>query len=118
MKEKNGVVVIINEQHKILEDQKNLIDTYDIFKGWEFLKVPSEGWTIDQMEDLIFGSLINKVAVIFISPIPAMIKMMTQNRAEDKNFPIIRVFHNDNREKKEISGKVIMTVAKTGWILV
>jgi uncharacterized protein (DUF111 family) len=47
--------------------------------------------------------------VIFVSPIPALMKLMRH----------WKVFHNDNREKKELpNGKIIMTVAKKGWVLV
>jgi len=31
----------------------------------------------------------------------------------------VHIFHNDNREKKELpNGKIIHTVAQKGWVLV
>lgn len=52
--------------------------------------------------------------VIFVSPIPYLIKFLAGSTGTD-----VYVFHNDNREKKELpDGRIIQTVAKTGWQLV
>ena len=70
----------------------------------------------------------NTDIVIFASPVPYMLMRLSDLAAQcidpntgTKAYALERVyvFHNDNREKKELpNGKIIQTVASTGWILV
>lgn len=119
-------VVIINEQHTLLEDQiDKLIERYP--HGWEFLKVPAEGWDREKM-DLIMESLTGMV--VFVSPIPYMINKLAYDlgcahggheanyRTSRYNITEVMVMCNDKREKKELpNGKTISITAKTGWYL-
>jgi hypothetical protein len=53
-------------------------------------------------------------AIVFASPIPALIKKAT---LEFGGW--VKIFHNDHREKKELpNGRIIMVVAQEGWELV
>ena len=102
--------VIINEQHTIKPEQQQIIEKE--FAEIEYVKVPSEGWTLSEMRDVF--QEIKMGTIVFISPIPAMMKMCSGI----SNLPWF-VFHNDNREKKEIpSGKIISVVADAGWKLI
>ena len=106
-------IVIMNEKHNILPEQAEILDSR--FKRWETLKVPSTGWTLEEIKKIIETYVPSRahVNVIFVSPIPAMIKMLSRVRKT------VYVFHNDHREKVELpNGKIIQKVAKTGWVLV
>jgi hypothetical protein len=105
-------IVVINEQHNLMEDQVRILN--EEFDEYELLKVPAVGWTLPEINQ-VADDLAGKTAVI-VSPVPALIKLLAMQADEDEN---IFVFHNDNREKKELpSGKIVMTVAAEGWVLV
>ena len=99
--------VIINEQHSLMDTQKEILP-----EGYKEIKIPAKGMTLDEMKDFVSYWGVDSIP-IFISPIPALMALMANNGI------YFMVFHNDNREKKELpNGKVIMTVAKEGWVLV
>ena len=135
----SGGVVFLNEQHTILPNQKKVLE--DRFgDNYEILIVPKEGWTIEEMKELVYrlSSVINGDEVlhgvewVFISPIPYLIKALTEivtfavDNFSGTSFgnmtfpaPCVLVFHNDKRNKKELpDGKVISVTAQDGWILV
>jgi hypothetical protein len=100
-------LVLLNEQHSLLEEQRGILD--GLF-DWTIKAVPSSGWTLSQMREVLQELKAFDGEVIFASPIPALIMGM-----EGEGL----LFHNDHREKKELpNGKIIMTVAQTGWQLV
>lgn len=111
-------IVIINEQHNLMEDQVRILN--EQFESFERENIPQDGMTLKEIENLA-NWLIDKrfedgSVTVFASPIPALIKFVVQGSEENED---VRVFHNDNREKKELpNGKIIMTVAQTGWVLV
>jgi hypothetical protein len=132
-------IVIINEQHTILEEQKCLLNS-KFTDGWEFLKVPSSGWTLEEQnqikEDIIkyvdlFGFHGKSGNVVFVSPIPYLYGRLQiefgyhvgnydGNIGNYKNVSgNVYVFHNDKREKKELpNGKIISVTSKTGWQII
>ena len=111
-------VIIINEQHKMLPNQVKLLP-----EGYKEVKVPAKGWTISEMNDQV-TRLKGCGKVIFVSPIPFMIKQLAIGLGHAlydgwKHHPEVKVFHNDKREKKELpNGKVVMAIAEEGWQLV
>jgi len=122
--------IILNEQHNLLPQQKEVLDkAYP--KGYEFLKVPEDGWTIEKM-DMVMKNLSG--TIIFVSPIPYMIKSLSMDAAMNsvaysvfQDYPhcptgdttvhTVRIMCNDQRIKKEINGKIISVLAPTGWFL-
>lgn len=120
------VYVVLNEQHTLLDDQKRVLD--DAYGDrWEIYPVPASGWTLDEMKEVVYELIGNDV--VFASPVPYLIQELAHangyyNGAGSLGMvtgPETRtaVLHNDRREKKELSnGKIIMTVAQTGWQLV
>lgn len=122
------VVLVINEQHKLLEEQRRILE--ERFGKWKVLSVPANGWTLKQQEEKV-SELIGNV-IIFASPIPYMLKRLAfyqgyghEDNCFHANGPLVGhgtevlVFHNDKREKRELpDGKVVYTVAKTGWQLI
>lgn len=99
------IFVVINEQHVLLEEQKEIINKN--FPDWEYLKVPASGWDLKKIKEI--SQTYSGDKLIFVSPVPALMRLHS-------NWS---VFHNDRREKKELpNGKIIMTVAETGWQLV
>lgn len=113
-----AVKVIINEQHKLLMEQQQILR--DSFGEFEVVPVPAQGWTLEDMKAKI-NEIAKAVApggvVIFASPIPYMIKELGV-RSVKEDFEV-KVFHNDRREKKELpDGRIIQVVAQEGWQLV
>ena len=122
--------VIINEQHTLLPEQSNILFNYD--PDYEILLVPANGWSRDEMEE-IMNTLDGDV--IFVSPIPYMINNLafsagvnTCLNSREPEYPYaddgdyksmkVKVFCNDKREKKELpNGKIISVTAKDGWYL-
>lgn len=126
-KKSDKTFVIMNASHSLLDDQKNILKKQ--FKDYDLVSVPLDGWTLSDMDKMI--DKLRGSTVIFVSPIPYMIKRLSyyQGYAHPDhcliNGPlvgldtIVHVFHNDSRIKKTLpDGRVIMTVAPTGWQLV
>lgn len=128
---KKNALVIINENHSLMTEQKEILEKF--FSSIEYLKVPAQGWTLEEMDSIIESikeksreyDYRNPLTLIFVSPIPYMMIQLT--RAEkfchmDYTHPtgiLVRTFHNDRREKKELpDGRIIQVVAQTGWQLV
>ena len=126
---KKKAIIIINETHSMMDEQKSIIEErYQ--NNYEFLKVPAQGWTLEEMR-----SIVEKIStmelkgeyldIVFVSPVPYMIRELTRKEvyfvneyAEQTNM-FVRIFHNDVREKKELpDGRIISVVAQTGWQLV
>lgn len=121
-------IVIMNETHGLMDEQKSILDRK--YSNYEILSVPANGWTLREMQEIGRGLVGN--TVVFVSPIPYLIKMLSYNMGYSHydncqareawltgwNTKVF-VFHNDNREKKELpNGKIIQVVAKSGWQLV
>lgn len=117
----NVTKVIMNEQHQLLPEQESILNEKFKDTGWEILAVPADGWTLDEMDDII--DRISDSCVVFVSPVPYMLMVMCEYKVGEDVFQMPRknvwVFHNSHRVKKELSdGKVVYTVARTGWVLV
>lgn len=103
------VLVIINEQHNLLSDQETKLNEKFGEGSWEKLNVPANGWTSVEQEAKL-KEIGKGNVLVFASPLPLMLLRATQEGRE--TF----VFHNDLREKKELpDGRIIFTVAKSGW---
>jgi hypothetical protein len=120
------VVVIINEQHKLLPDQERLLN-HTFPEGWSRWDVPADGLTAAEQAEA--AADLCEEPVIIASPVPfltarlAAIKAARAQRSLFIDTQInIWVFHNDKRVAKEIpDGKggvrVVHTVAPEGWQL-
>ena len=120
--------VVINEQHSLLPEQEAILNSQFGEGNWELLKVPSQGWNLEEQRE-IEAKLLGECEVVFASPVPVLMGLLIANTAYDNGYgdasglgrprKDIFVFHNDNRDKKELpNGKIIFTVAKEGWQLV
>lgn len=131
-KEKTKALVVMNESHSLLPEQEEILKRE--YNDIDFLSVPASGWTLKEMKKII-KQIKNKeyngekkyLDVIFVSPIPYMIMELTRKEVDlsgageywDYTGIHVRIFHNDNREKKELpNGKIIQVVAREGWQLV
>ena len=122
-------LVIINEQHTLLDVQNEILLNRFGVDGWNTLPVPAKGWTQEEMDAIMASDIFKTKTVVFVSPIPYLIKMLTAAAMANMHLPNIITRYsrtvesvllmcNDNREKKELpNGKIIFTVAKTGWYL-
>jgi hypothetical protein len=103
--------VVINEQHTLLPEQRELLDERFGCDGWKPLLVPAAGWSLAELEAIARAWPL-ETAAVFASSIPVLIRDLARRA-------VCYVFHNDRREKVELpNGKIISRVAKTGWELV
>ena len=123
--------VILNEQHNLMDSQKKILNER-FGENWELFLVPKSGWNLEQMkevaEDMITGTTCYGELIVFASPIPALMALIAEGvskcssehgEAGNTWYVPFFVLHNDRREKKELpDGRVIMTVAKEGWVIV
>lgn len=106
-KEDEKAYVVINEQHSLFPEQIELLNQAYTKDGWNYLRVPSEGWTMEEIEEKAYEY--KYCYLVFASPIPLLMRWSTG----------WKVFHNDHREKKELpNGRIISVVSATGWDLV
>jgi len=104
-------VVVINEQHTMMDAQCDLLWESGI--SFDMWKVPADGIGWHEQFDMCNWLMSNYDKVVFLSPIPGMIKEVAR-RDSDRCVLLM----NDARIKKELpNGKVIMVVAPTGWYL-
>ena len=126
-------LVIMSSDHTLLPEQKEILESDPV--KYDILRVPQEGWTYEKIFE-VAGLLTSSadqyckedatpvgLEVIFISPIPALIKILTlyQGLSRKHGYSELEVliFHNDNREATELpSGKIIHKIAAAGWRLV
>ena len=104
------IVVVINEQHKLLPEQRALLER--LRAPWAELRVPAGGWPLAEIRAR-FRALRGQrgVRVLFVSPIPAAMRVLGGTKWG--------VFHNDKREKRELpDGRIVAVTAKTGWEIV
>ena len=115
--------VVINEQHSLLPNQVEILDSKFQINGWELFKIPAEGLTL-AAQIATAGRIQENPGVVFASPVPVLLARCVALAVEADSLGgglrgSIWILHNDHREKKELpGGKVIMTVAQTGWQLV
>lgn len=116
--------LIINEQHNLFDEQRELLRQIGTV---EFINIPSNGLTKDQMDNFEKdNNLCGGDMIIFASPIPYLLKKLASQIVSVPDISVVQdlkytvlVFHNDKRDKKELpNGKIIQTVAETGWQLV
>ena len=99
-------IVVINETHSLMEEQETILNTK--YSSWERYDIPSQG--LDKRGLIKLSEELNKKneEIVMLSPIPLLMKLVKE----------YKIFHNDNRTKKELpNGKIIMTVAQEGWEL-
>ena len=120
--------VFINETHTILPDQEATLDRRFGKGNWDFIFVPKEGWTweqqLEEASHFVLTSLRKikrderPLVAVFLSPVPALLCLLSRIEGSDRTVEV-QVFHNDNREAKELpGGRVVHVVAADGWILV
>lgn len=115
------IFVVINEQHKLLPAQEEEISRVfgeDI--ELEFVKIPADGLKIHEMDSMVEEWLFNGSTILFVSPIPYMIREYAERRIlGSRSSKKIFLFHNDKREKSELpDGRVIYKIAQDGWKIV
>lgn len=107
------ILLVINEQHQVMDDQTRALDERFGKGSWERLNVPSEGWTT--VEQVAKVEEVADATLVFASPIPAMM-LEAVRRESGATHALV----NDRREKKEFqqkdgSTKIVFVVAPTGW---
>ena len=114
--------VFLNEQHSLLPEQERILEQE--FDEFEISSIPAQGWTLDEMREVVDHVISDVVkqkyeSVVFASPVPFLVKELAVYSGDDLAEFTVKVFHNNQREKKELpNGKVVYTVAKEGWQLV
>lgn len=115
--------VILNEQHKLLPEQENLLNKR-FEENWEIFSVPAKGWDRKEIKN-IADRLKGNGGVVFASPVPLLIGLLADYNGYLEGveslggFTPLYIFFNSHREKKELpNGKVIFTIPQKGWELV
>lgn len=121
-------VIFINEQHSLKAEQSEILDSH-FPDGYETIKIPANGWKLAEMKKIVMENRRNRI--VMVSPVPFMIMNFQYRISQDRMTALhetdgyyapdasISVFHNDNRDKKELpNGKIITTPAEKGWQLV
>jgi hypothetical protein len=109
--DKMGAIVIINEQHTLLEAQENLL--WESGLAFDQCLIPATGLQSWEQLDMINWLMTNYESIVFVSPLPLMIKEISSRKSSR-----CVLMCNDTREKKELpNGKIIYTVSQTGWYL-
>lgn len=110
--ESKKVLVVINEQHSVLESQKEELDGLFGEGEWERLNIPAAGLNQKDIEDLVEHTIDD--VIVFLSPIPLFIALRHAWSMYNDTY----LFFNPNREKKELpNGKIIFAVPQDGWEL-
>jgi len=113
-----GTLVVLNEQHRLLNSQKNLL------KGnYNIVSLPATG--ISHETQKVLGTFLgwSNDAIVFASCPPVFLGTCVSARAAKKedgsDMRPVAVFGNEKREKKELpGGKVISITALEGWELI
>lgn len=118
--------LIINEQHSLFVAQENILRE-KFPEGYETIKVPATGWTLEEMKEVASGFDLYTDRVVFASPVPYLLAKLSARAGELAGQLVgqvtdehrgVWVFHNDRRKKKELpNGKVISVTAEKGWVL-
>lgn len=121
-------VIFINEQHTLKAEQAEILDSH-FPDGYETIKIPADGWKLAEMKKNVIDNCKNRI--VMVSPVPYMVKEFQYRIAQNYYSALhdsdgyyapdasISVFHNDNRDKKELpNGKIISIPAEKGWKLV
>jgi len=114
----NKPLVLLNEQHSLLPDQLRLLDAR-FPNGWTIMSIPTEGWTLKEQRNIVKDW--PNCTAIFASHVPYLLSALAQKAGnwDDNSCNYCLVFHNDNRDKKELpNGETISVNARTGWQLV
>lgn len=126
-KRTSRAIVVINEQHTLMKEQRNLLDSK--YESWTTCEVPASGWTLEEQKEKEIELQDHWRDIIFASPVPVLLMACADRCGKadasqywGQHYPStsnIYLFHNDKREKKELpGGKIINAVAQTGWQLV
>jgi len=105
------VQVVINEQHKLVKNQEDLLNE-KFGSSWQLFHIPISGWDLEQLHGVL--KMLKGDPVVFASPVPFLLKELSAIQPDDTY-----IFYNDNRNQKNINnGKVTYSVAKTGWQII
>jgi Rad3-related DNA helicase len=122
-KDKVNAVVILNEAHTLSKQQEKLLtEKYN----WELYPVPKTGWSLDQMYrelESLREVLRRKDTVIFVSPVPFLLKALAFYEGEHYangayEVGSVRIMMREARNKEEVQeGLITTTVSQEDWLL-
>ena len=95
--------LIINEQHQLMPEQVEILAQQ--IGEYHTLKIPASGLTRSQLESFtIDNGILYNDTIIFASPIPYLIKILCNRLTFENELAYnVLIFHNDTREKKELT---------------
>ena len=109
--------LIINEAHTLLPDQVRELREKG-FDNYEEIRIPKEGWDARTRLSLAHEWAGRGGHYIFVSPEPVILGKLAYLSVFKKDVAVY-VFSNDRCVKKELpDGRIVQTIAPTGWKLV
>lgn len=109
--------LIINETHSLLPDQVRVLEEKGM-SDYEEIRIPKEGWDARTRFSLAHEWAERGGRYIFVSPEPVILGRLAHLSVFRKDVAVY-VFSNDRRVKKELpDGRIVQTIAPTGWKLV
>jgi len=92
------VQVVLNEQHNLMDQQREWLDFKYGSRGWELYPVPAAGWTSSQQKTIADRLAIMAGLVVMASPVPVLgMRLAALGR------PVLAM-PNDRQQKKELPG--------------
>jgi|SRR5690554_140468 len=109
--------LVINETHTLLPDQVRELEEKGMAE-YEEIRIPKEGWDARTRFSLAHEWAERGGRYIFVSPEPVILGRLAHLSVFRKDVAVY-VFSNDRRVKKELpDGRIVQTIAPTGWKLV
>lgn len=113
-------VIIINEQHNLLDIQESQLKALSP-DGWEVFSVPRDGLTAPEQRQAAQDLWDAFTNIVFVSPVPLLLAEVAHLKGIEYTVGgdhRVFLFVNDRREKKTLpDGRVFSVLPLNGWRL-
>jgi len=114
---RHKLFIIKNKDHSIRTEYFSIIDEFRnkiTPTDMELINAPVNGWNIKQMNMVVIkikeeSYNYDKITVIFISPIPYLIREISMLSGQNNKFDV-KLFHHDKRVKSVYNGRYVQKI--------
>ena len=107
-------LVFLNEQHKLLPIQVDLLNKNFGEGNWGIFPIPAEGLSLQDIKNIL--AISRSARVVLASPVPALLAGFASLAGQGEGH--VWIFHNEFREAIEVEGRIIHGLHPKGWELV